>query len=544
MKYSHKLKKLVAALALLGGSQAAHALTPWTPGNASPDVVVFTSGGAAQDSAIGLAIETSLAASGSLDIFTDSNGRFAAYYFIGGDNLTNSALRGRKIVLVKRSRGAAGYGVVPLLGGIPLDHLDILKSGANVESAWTNSINSNGVPVHEVTLSSANASTYLTQRVSDGGFLGIDAAALLAPGTENYPDPVTELTTGQPTANWQFDLTPENLNQVDIIPTGGLVYGVGVTEDLYKVLQLADIVLGKLPTSVPIGAYDEASLPSLNRNFIAALLSGQIADWSDVKVFAPNLNASVSLDDPVVIDFLNSIGVSISAPTDYRVAVGRRNTGAAVGAVAHAKYLNYPFVTGSFPPANPTPAANDATAKPIVKAPGGTSATGRLLTDWQTGSNTSSFNNAGARYWGVAINSAVVNTGVRADGTGGQPWRYVKIDGYAPTIENVAAGTYPVWAEGEVLVRKDLTPDKFDLLSDFANALGSSVTARLVNTGLRQAWGQTGIFATTRTDPSAVPEVPFNVNNPVVGLNHGGLLGVAPTPFNNGASAGNIIQLK
>lgn len=560
-----KLNQLAIAVALLAGSGSAFAVTPWqaNDGNASnygtPDFVIYTSGGAAQDLAYGKVVETNLAKAGTLDVFQDDKSRFAAYYFIGSNNLSNAALRGKKILLEKRSLGAAGYGVVPLVAGINLDHLDIFKPNAKVQGAWTNS-----GTTHSIVLTTANAGTYLSQVKSDGGFLGVDAAALLKPNTDNYPDPVNEVSTNAPTAGWVYGLTPADLaaSGYDVVPTGGLVYGVGVTLDLYKVLQAAQKKTGKLPSSTTIGAYDEASLPSLNRNFIAALLSGQIADWSDVKIVDPATNSALALNDPTI---LSAAGINAShttaagtVPYDYRVAVGRRNTGAAIGAVAYAKFLNYPDVEGSFAPAatiadSADPDSDEDVAHPIVKSPAGAAATGNLLVDWQTGANSSGFNNqadgaAKRRFWGIAVNSADRNTAVTAAGTGGQAWRYVKIDGYAPTLENVAAGAYPQWAEGQVLIKQSLPQAKYDLLKDFANGLGSVAIAKDVNTSLVQAWGKTGIFATTNTDSSASVQIPFNANNPVVSLNHNSsgttILGIVPTPYNNGASASGTVEIQ
>jgi hypothetical protein len=233
----------------------------------------------------------------------------------------------------------------------------------------------------------------------------------------------------------------------------------------------------------------------------------------------------------------------VAAPTDYRVAVGRRNKGAAIGAVAYAKILNYPDEEGSFAP------AADSNGFPLVKSPGGASATGNLLNDWQNGLNASGLSTAGKKYWGIAVNSGDRNADVSAAGiTGpkGQDWRYVKIDGAAPTLGNVAAGTYPYWAEGQVLVKNTLGSEETAVLTTFGQNLGSVATALEVNPSVHQAWGDTGIFATTQTDSTASVSIPFNANNPVVGLTHvsgaKSVLGIVPVPYNNGT--GNKIELK
>ncbi|WP_054760929.1 hypothetical protein [Methylomonas koyamae] len=89
-----------------------------------------------------------------------------------------------------------------------------------------------------------------------------------------------------------------------------------------------------------------------------------------------------------------------------------------------------------------------------------------MLVDWQNGTNTSGFNPALKKFWGFAVHGGDRNANVS------QPWRYVKIDGAAPTIANVANGSYPLWAEGEVLIRpaSAIGADKVAALEAFASA--------------------------------------------------------------------------
>jgi len=555
------LNSLALAVSLLAGAQSAYALTPWA--NGSPNITVYTSGGAAQDKAYGQVVTTTLAAPGSVDIFSDVDpatgsvgARWTAYYFTGNANL-GSGLAGKKILLEKRSYGAAGYGVVPVVALKPLEHL---KIAGLPKTAW----DANGTQQWKKTIDSSNAGTYLVKKVSDGGFLGVDPDILLKPGTENYPEQVNELTTGLPEPGWPLTLkqVPKTGNTAfTVVPTGGLVYGVAVTLDLYKVLQAAQKRAGSLPSSVVIGSYDENSQPNLNRNVLASLLAGKIGAWDQIKIVdKTDANAAKNLLDS---DILGDAGVSApykesTTGTNLTpVAVGRRNKGAAIGAVAYAKFLNYPGTQNAFPPAAKTAdnAVDEDATLPIVKSPGGAADTGNLLKDWQNGTNATGFNNVVdglgyAKRWGIAINSADRNSSVSAAGTGGDPWRYIKIDGYAPTLENVAAGVYPHWAEGAVIYRTQKSSDsqwalKTKLLKAFADDLGSPTVANAVNT--TQAWGKTGIFATTADPRGFTASVPFNTSNPVVPFTHnsGGFTHTEIVPVADSAAANGLsLQLK
>ncbi len=561
MTISTKLKTLGIAVSLLAGSQAAQAITPWN--FPTPDLKIYTSGGAAQDKAYASAVLNVLAQPGTLDIFEDDNAgtvgaRFAGYYFVGRSTAgpggvpaaLPAGLAGKRIFLAKRSLGAAGYGVVPLAGNIALNHLDIFLSssngtqGSSQAGAWVANGAGKWKSAASIVTGAAGQGSwtnYLVNTPSDGGFLGVDAESLLQPGTQNYPQPIKELSTNANTAPWPLTYKVANLNATRI-PTGGLVYGVGVTLDLYKALQAAQRLTGQLPSSTVIGDYsDESNIPSLSRNFLAALLTGSIKSWNDVKftdvVSNPAIPVTKSLSDPSVLAI-----AGISAPTKYTVGVGRRNTGAAIGAVAYAKLLNYPFTDSSFPPAADSVVA---TLEPYVKSPAGAAATDNLLSDWQAGTNVSGLNfSATGRLWGFAVHSGDRNTNAS------QGWRYVRIDGYAPTIDNVASGNYPYWAEGEILVKPvaQIGQDRANLLAAFADALNSAVVAGDINPTLVQPFGQSGVFATTKTDPSAVADIPFDPANAVVGLTHfsgsSTHLGIVPKPFKNTASLANVIELK
>ncbi len=556
-----KLNTLAAMIPLLIGTQTAFALTPWS--NGSPNITVYTSGGAAQDKAYGQVVSTTLAAPGSLDTFGDVDpatgsvgSRWTAYYFTGNANL-GAGLAGKKILLEKRSYGAAGYGVVPLLSNLPIEHL---KVAGLPQSAW----DANGTQQWKKTIDASNATKYLLKTKSDGGFLGVDPSILLKPGTENYPLPVNELTTGLPEAGWPLgikQITTTGDNAFTIVPTGGLVYGVAVTLDLYKVLQVAQIKAGSLSSSTVVGSYDEASLPNLNRNVLASLLAGKIGTWEQFKIIdKTDSNTVKTLLDSSILTAAGVTAPYKEATTGSNltpVAVGRRNNGAAIGAVAYAKFLNYPATSNAVAPASKTAnsAVDEDASLPIVKAAGGASETGNLLKDWQNGTNATGFNNvpdgsAYAKRWGIAINSADRNSSVTATGSGGDPWRYIRIDGYAPTLENVAAGVYPHWAEGVVLYRTYKSGDplwslKIKLLKTFADDLGSPSVANAVNT--TQAWGKTGIFATTADPRGFVARVPFDNTNPVVPFTHkvSGLTHTEIVPVADAAAtAGLAIQLK
>ncbi|PKM38479.1 MAG: hypothetical protein CVV06_00395 [Gammaproteobacteria bacterium HGW-Gammaproteobacteria-10] len=569
MKKTFSLKKVAAAVALLAGAQTAHALTPWVDG--APDIIIYTSGGAAQDRAIDLAVASALAEPGTLDWFSDLStstgsigGRWRTYYFRGKSTL-GQGLAGQKIAFEKRSYGAAGYGVIPLLAnngaGLPLEHLNIVGTTA---AQWQSDGASGGATRWIAAINAGNANTYLTKVTSDGGFLGVDPEILLKPFTENYPEQVNEFTTGLPEPHWPNNLKSvprTGANGFTVVPTGGLVYGIGFTEDLYRVLQAAQKRAGKLPEDVVIGHYDDRSLPSLNRDFLGSLVAGKIKAWDQVKIIDKNSGNVLSLTDP---DILAEAGV----PEPYKeqgtgesltpVAIGRRNRGAAIGAVGYAKLLHYPGLPNANAPEPTTPddEFDEEFTLPIAKSPGGVRGSIDLLKDWQLGTNTTGWNNVPdgsgfAKRWGFALLSGDRNAGVNANGVGGEPWRYIKIDGAAPTLRNVASGAYPYWAEGVVLYRTNKPSDsqwslKARVLKAFADDLGSPTVAAASNANANLAFGRSGIFATTRDPRGFTTSIPFDDNNPVIPLTHNnkGVTSLEIVPVVDGNAAGGFVDVE
>lgn len=553
-----KLNTIATGIALLIGSHGASALTPWA--NGAPNITIRLSGAVAVNKAYTQVVTDILAAPNSLDTFNDADAvtgsvgsNWTAHYFSGNANL-GAGLAGKKILLVRRTRGGTGYGVIPQISSIPLEHLNIVGLPA---SAWI----ADGTKAWKQTISSANAAKYLRKNVSDGGILAVDPNSVLKPGTDDYPDQQVELTTGLPETVWPLNLTQINPAAFTMIPTSGLVYGVAVTLDLYKVLQAAQKRAGSLPGSVVIGNYSETDMPNLNRGVVASLLAGKIGAWDQIKIVDKTDGNTVKtlLDSDILAD------AGVSAPYKESttgsnltpVALGLRNNGAATSVLAYSVFLNYPAAKNAFRPAAKTennPVDEDASL-PIVKEPIIISDTGALLKDWQNGTNILNFNNvvdgaAFAKRWGIAINTADKNTSVTATGTGGDPWRYIRIDGYAPTLENVAAGVYNYWSEGVVLYRTAKPADlswalKTKLMKTLAEGLGSpAIAGKAVTT---QAWGKTGSFATTADPRGFTASIPFDTANPVVPFTHknNGVIHTELVPVADSAATGGLeVQLK
>jgi hypothetical protein len=533
MKPSLNLKKLSAALLLLAGAQSAEALDP----TQSANITLYISGGAAQDPAFDSFI-AALALPGTFDVYYDNasasnpGSRYRAYFFTTDNTKIPGLSTGSapvNVLIYKRSFGGAGYGVAPLLDpAYKVNQLDIKQAGAV-------SPKQAGEAFYRV------AGSALQSTVSDAGITGVNPELF---GGINTPTPAS----GDP-AFPSVDVSKAS-NILEIVPAGGLTYGLAVTLDLYKVLQAAQIETGTLPAGTQIGDYkNEASIPTLSRAFVASLLSGKVKTWDDVRVIDERpiaAGATKGNDLGSLTTFANKAGVTAPSTNGKNlVAVGNRNKGAAIGAAFSAVFLNAPGTANAFNPA--TSPGNPANGPVVAQAPGA-SQQEALLTDWQNGGNASTYNTDGGKHWGVAQQSTDWNSSGAIGKDPAKPYRYVRIDGAAATLQNVANGTYPVWSEQTIQWRRaDVSPagpsgDKLVILKKIADDVGNAAAAAAVNAKIVTTFGPTGLFAVSTSSTVSSNDTPFDTTKPIVNYTHvnGGVLSGSVAPVYNSAKPGTV----
>lgn len=218
-----------------------------------------------------------------------------------------------------------------------------------------------------------------------------------------------------------------------------VTFGTPVTIGLRNALQTAQIASGALPSTCTAGSETEACMPSLTKAQIASIFTGNAVDWSE-------------------------FGLSNPAG-DNAIYVARRVISSGTQTGSRAFFLNDPctagaaqFVTGNNGEANnKADACNSATPTGTVYEASGSGNVETCLTNhdrnhrWAIGINsteypaigtadqTEAFNPAGGADLGSKINN-------------GDYQRHIKIDGYAPTLFNVAVGHYNNWVEAALNV--------------------------------------------------------------------------------------------
>lgn len=495
------LSAAIAVASLAGFSQGALAHAP----NVTPDLEVFMSGATAPDKALA-ALFINLCDAGTLDVFRDdpgatsTKGRNHNAYFctVNSTNVPNLTVNGSpvasaKILFHKRSQGGSAQGVNPLIDGVAIAHMRI-DNGNCTQVPATNTWNCGA--------SGAN----LVNVVSDAGVSDVEPKLFTGP---NKPSNAAAVNPAQADAT------------LEVIPAAGLVFGVPVTDALYIALQKAQNLLAAPNGSgnCQPGDYTDACMPSLTKSEVATLISGQIKRWSEFSINGTpltTLTAGMTYTDNTV----NPPVVRNVTPNDTKVRYCKRIDGSGTGAQQYAKFLNNPCSSAGL---NPDWAGSNL-AGPVKHEVSGSGDMELCLTDFDRGTVTANqITSTNPDVFSTPVNTlnnrawAIGNQSLENNATHTRPYRFIKVDGKAPTLENVFKGEYFDWVELTYQYRKAISQDKKTLIEKIAKDAGApSIIASELNPAFVHAFGASGylangnVFPFTHTLNLAAPVNPYS----------------------------------
>ena len=451
------LSAAIAVASLAAFSQASFAIEP----TVVPDLHIYLSGASAQDKVIN-ALVTDLCKNGTtsttdLTTFKDDGGVVGAVtgkkHTAWFCTLTNAAVTGlsgpKKVLIHKRSDGGSAQGVSPILANTAIDAMAINNSNCTGTGATRSC------------------------RISNAGDL------VLHTSDAGVSDVNPEMFTGL--LNTPVGFAPVVATDVAaklvVKPSAAVMFGVPVTLNLYKALQIAQ---GIAPTAAcATGAYTEACLPNLSKIQVSSLLSGQVKDWSAFSFGGVALTATAC----------------VSAPTDTLVHICKRTAGSGTGAQMYAKFLNAPCTSGTL-----TMTAGDAFSGPIVHEVAESGDLEACQDDLSKGNAVAvdvngdviNTGGAGSDAWAIGVQALEKNSDVLKD------YRFVKIDGVAPTLKNAHNGSYMDWVESTWQYRKlALSGPSGDTLKIIDSIIknGSSPTKLATLMNKTQPFGISGYLA-------------------------------------------------
>jgi hypothetical protein len=493
---------LIAVLILK--SVAAEALPP-TP---APQIELYLSGSSAQDEALENLIRLpggvgapALCQAGTIDIYRGALHGTAnrVFYCAASGSVTGISL-GERLAIYKSS-GGSGEGVTPVSAATPLPFLDLGKLPHNPRCV-------NGQPVKGT-----------TELAPYTNHTECDAAEKLARPRAGLSDVNPELVGGISAA-----LTVRAQNEI--------VWGLPVSKNLRNALQsIQGLVSSSVPHDDPLRD-TEASMPSLSRAQVTALFTGSIRSWDqfyDSQGSALTKSALIAPGPPRDPD------ASGASPGAYRpdaatgsmVYICRRIASSGTQAAYEVHYLRARCESDALSFLAPNDGSNLTTGGDVsrlvrIARPTGSVYAGVGTADVRECLDAhSQFNR-----WAVGLLSTE-NVG----NNGNRKFRYVKVDGVAPTLLNAYLGRWPHVTEQSMQWRKSFdaslsTSPEGQALAFVATNLGLPRVLSALNSGFAHPWGQGGYLAPA-TGGFAGPKPPVTSDelrvNPVASLTRSSL---------------------
>jgi hypothetical protein len=475
MQAKFQVKRLAVAVGAALASGAAFALPP---GDYNPTDTedVYISGASALQASFNAALAR-LCIPGTLDKYNAGSNYEA--YFCSVAAGTYAGQTKNKLVLHKSSDKGSGNGVIPLLGtGVAVPFINFANTAPTIAAACSATAlvasvtiagDTLGVPSYINRTCTSTASLITTVVRPDGGVSDVEPPIFSTQDT-------SAITAAAPSA---------------------VVFGFIVSTNLYRSLQAAqgkdstttanDTTVDTTVTGVAVPIRDnEANMPSLTRDQIASLFSGVISNWSQLKT---------------------PTGANLaSLPTDATVYLARRVPSSGTqkaseiflfGGTGAGADDNLGFV-----PPNAYPAACNSSAIPMATSPVNPAADAETVCSASgqavfNGSGTGNVrncvtnHNTGGR-WAIGIASTESSFAA----TNG--WRFIKVDGFAPSLLNVVKNNYKNWttvSTNKPAYFADLSAPKQGAVDTVLAELGDLTVVRAINNSFRQVWGQGAYLA-------------------------------------------------
>lgn len=508
---------IAAALATSAGSAFAYLPTSNTDANK----VVYWGGASASTQSAQEAIIDFVcdAGAGTINVMSRSSNWTVA---CNSTAAKTPSLGNARVMVNKRDAGGSAIGVGPLQQGVSLNFMEVSTgAGGTCVGADVAKLSSSGTAYRERSCTAGNFARVPDIGSSDiepGMFTGLNAPVL---NTSDGP--------GVPANGTAFPFDPNGAAFAKTAVLGDLVFNTPVTTELYKALQSAQFAAASpcypsagnaaysaiVPVNLndPATAVDEAisaprgdtqqCMPSLTRAEIASIFTGQIKNWEEFKVLNTATNTTIDLRTAA-----NNAGLVLpplrSGLTPVQAC--RRVPGSGTQAQFNVEHLAVNCAAGVVGPKG----ASTLTL-PFVAENSSATNVEQCLNDFNQGTNTSLKNAGLLKRWAIGIRSTEASSSPLAS----SPfwtfnYRFLKIDGIAPTIENVHRGDYWNFATQNLQAAPTANADTlavFDIIADKAFTVAG---LKNLNNDCKHGFGR-GCWLGTPKTAGASPEV-FDVD--------------------------------
>jgi len=456
MNTTRSLASIAVLAALSAGAHAAY-----NPATETFNHIVRLSGASAMDNGLFDRVDLDMCQANANKAYLVQTGNATSslgnYWGIACDASTASGVTG-KVLFIKRSAGGSAQGVGPVNSSTPIQFIS--------RSSCTDT-DSNGV---------YTCPTLSAGEIPDGG------VADVAPKAFEF------IVNGAPADGTDVS---SNLDAKAMVTQ---VFGIVVNTSFRNALQSAQFGAN----STCVGAETEPCMPSLTKqqiNTIFGTKSG-LKTWTLFRVerdgvdITPPLNGEALTSSPATANFR-------TGTFDTKVRICRRVAGSGTQAQFNANFLGNPVKDAAFRLIPYDQADTNFGTGPIVWNGSGSSDVETCLEAYDSGTTKTITSATGStqinpaagetgptKAWAIGIQGTEKNASLA------KPYRFIKVDGVAPTLENVWNGKYFDFAEGSCQTR---VGDNSGPATFIKAACALNVTAAVkLNLGADQALGGSG----------------------------------------------------
>jgi len=469
---------VLAAFAALAASQGALA---YRPDATTPDLIVYIGGASASENAVLNEIKLHMC-TGNIDSF-DGVGQKAI--FCDMDSVSVTGLSGSLKVLVRKNSSGSGAGVQP-----------VCQPTAGNQQAFA-------IFLTGGTAQAPNTANCTNQGSGNWSCPGSTGQTV---GTE-LQTPQIGISDVQPTELLANTSTGCGVN---VFPSYEMPMNTPVSLQLRNALQEAQ--------GLTVGAEDEPNMPTLSTEVVAAIMTGRLHTWNDVIVPNATNTGTQGLADRIGATTTNGYSVNPAVGgNNTRISICRRSDSSGTFATQGRRILQTGCVSGALAAQAPNTALTDG-AGPVVPAAQGTSDILEQCLD--SFSTTSAYSGRNGSRWAIGHNSLDRNPFTVGLPTNQTHWRFIKLNGAAPTYVNVANGSYKMsvtstiqWLSisGDTLaignaLRADMSGPALLGTASQAHPFGASGAMALAEKGYTVSYTPDGAYDTT------LPVTPFSHN--------------------------------
>ncbi|MGO9992514.1 MAG: hypothetical protein ACLPTF_08355 [Steroidobacteraceae bacterium] len=461
---------------------------------------LFVSGSSAQDNTLEQLFRF-ICEPNSLDIYRSNGGNVRLLFCRtpSGAGAVPGFPGGQKVAFHKSSIGGSGSGVGPLIQLATVEFLNVLDVRAHFDE---------------------RCPTEKRKRYSAEGTLPAYTVLDCLNPTPAREVPDVGISDVEPRFFLDlYHLPPSAVDALTVTSVNAFIFGVPVNLSLRNALQAArfprthpcnpanphygDFMVVDSNTRARRGE-TERCMPGFTRAQVAGIFAGTLTEWGEMLTPTGYPLASKNPNTGRV-----STPAGVEAPSDDHIYVCRRVDTSGTQASYEMFFLNQRCASG---------------VHPFVKN-GAEVFMGSGTTDVKACLNQLDQQ----KHWAVGIMSTE-NVASAAD----DRWRFVKLDGVAPTLLNTFSGRWPFFVEQSYQWRSEhaehpLTGPRLGLMSQIALQLKNPIIVNIINRDFRHPWGNAGVMALSGSyaaPPRASPGRPVDAaviaEHPLLAVTHDG----------------------